>query len=182
MALEVQEIEMVIQELTKQLKKEILIANITGELENVLTKYGYRQEKYENFYYDKRNAKIIVIGEIQTKEKEVLGCLKSIGIDKQKVEFYTDYHKLKNTNFSFLRNNANYSDILVCAMPHKMAGITGYNSFVSMVEENPKEFPTLTRIGKMKYSNSAFKEALLKTNYYRNIVNREGEKNEYKRN
>ena len=55
-------------------------------------------------------------------------------------------------------------------MPHKMAGIDGYNSFVSMVEDNEDEFPTLTRIGKMKYSNSAFKEALLKTNYYKNMV------------
>lgn len=170
MALEVQEIEIVIQQMTNRLKKEIMLANITGELENVLKKYGYIQEENSCFYYDRKNAKIIVIGEIQTKEKEVIGCLKSVGIDKNRVEFYSDYNKLKNTNFNFLRNNANYSDILVCAMPHKMAGIDGYNSFVSMVEDNENEFPHLTRIGKMKYSNSAFKEALLKTNYYKNMV------------
>ena len=170
MALEVQEIEFVIEQMTNKLKREIMMANITGELEQVLKKYGYMQEENSCFYYDSRNAKIIVIGEIQTKEKEVVGCLKSVGIDKKRVEFYSDYHKLKNTNFNFLRNNANYSDILVCAMPHKMAGIDGYNSFVSMVEDNEDEFPLLNIIKKMKYSNSAFKEALLKTNYYRNMV------------
>lgn len=115
-------------------------------------------------------AKIIVIGQIETKEKEVLACLKSLGINPKMVEFYKDYNKLRNKDFSFLRNNVNYSDILVCAMPHKMAGIEGYNSFVSMIEDNVEQFPTLTRIGKMKYSNTAFKEALLKTNYYRNML------------
>ena len=167
MALAVQEIEIVMEQMINNLKKEIMVANINGELENVLKKYGYIQDNNTCFYYDTRTAKIIVIGEIQTKEKEVLGCLKSVGIDKNRVEFYSDYHKLKNTNFNFLRNNANYSDILVCAMPHKMAGIDGYNSFVSMVEDNKDEFPTLTKIGKMKYSNSAFKKALMQTNYYK---------------
>lgn len=170
MALAVQEIEIVMERMINNLKKEIMVANINGELENVLKKYGYIQDSNTCFYYDTRTAKIIVIGEIQTKEKEVLGCLKSVGIDKNRVEFYSDYHKLKNTNFNFLRNNANYSDILVCAMPHKMAGIDGYNSFVSMVEDNKDEFPTLTKIGKMKYSNSAFKEALMQTNYYKKLA------------
>ena len=170
MALAVKEIEIVMEQMINNLKKEIMVANINGELENVLKKYGYIQDSNTCFYYDTRTAKIIVIGEIQTKEKEVLGCLKSVGIDKNRVEFYSDYHKLKNTNFNFLRNNANYSDILVCAMPHKMAGIDGYNSFVSMVEDNKDEFPTLTKIGKMKYSNSAFKEALMQTNYYKKLA------------
>ena len=170
MALAVQEIEIVMEQMINNIKKEIMVANINGELENVLKKYGYIQDSNTCFYYDTRTAKIIVIGEIQTKEKEVLGCLKSVGIDKNRVEFYSDYHKLKNTNFNFLRNNANYSDILVCAMPHKMAGIDGYNSFVSMVEDNKDEFPTLTKIGKMKYSNSAFKEALMQTNYYKKLA------------
>ena len=69
MALEVQEIEIVIEQMTNKLKREIMMANMTGELEKVLKKYGYMQEESSCFYYDSRNAKIIVIGEIQTKRK-----------------------------------------------------------------------------------------------------------------
>ena len=58
-------------------------------------------------------------------------------------------------------------------MPHKMGGIGDNASFISMIEKNPKEFPTLTKItdesGNLKYSNSAFKKALIKTNMYKEI-------------
>ena len=122
---------------------------------------------------------MIVIGSIEVKEKEIFGCLKAVGIDKNRVEFYTDYEKLTNMNFSFLRNNFNYSDILVCAMPHKIGGIGNNASFISMIENNPKEFPTLTKItdesGNLKYSNTAFKRALVKTNMFKEINNEEYE-------
>lgn len=58
-------------------------------------------------------------------------------------------------------------------MPHKMRNIGDNVSFISMIENNPKEFPTLTKItdksGKLKYSNSAFKRAIIKTNMYKEI-------------
>ena len=42
-----------------------------------------------------------------------------------------------------------------------------------MIESNPKEFPTLTKItdesGNLKFSNSAFKKALIKTNMFKEI-------------
>ena len=115
-------------------------------------------------------AKIIVIGAISTKDKNAYDCLKLLGINRANVEFYTDYKKIKNINFSFLKNTAKYSDILVCSIPHKMVGIEGYANFVTMIEKNQTEFPKLIKIGNLKYSKNAFISALLETNYYKECV------------
>lgn len=172
--LDYKELELLIEEVSQKVREDIIIANRSGTLEAILKKYNYIEEQ-EKWYSYPITSKMIVIGNIEVKEKEVLGCLKSVGIDKNRVEFYTDYEKLTNINFSFLRNNFNYSDILVCAMPHKISGIGDNASLISMIEKNPKEFPTLTKItdesGNLKYSNSAFKRALIRTNMYKEINN-----------
>ena len=172
--LDYKELELLIEEVTQKVREDIIIANRSGTLEEILNRYNYVEEK-EKWYSYPNTSKMIVIGSIEVKEKEVLGCLKSVGIDKNRVEFYTDYKKLTNMNFEFLRNNFNYSDILVCAMPHKIIGIGDNASFISMIENNPKEFPTLTKItdesGNLKYSNSAFKKALIKTNMFKELNN-----------
>ena len=46
-------------------------------------------------------------------------------------------------------------------MPHKMRNIGDNASFISMMENNPKEFPTLTKI--------TDKRAIIKTNMYKEI-------------
>lgn len=172
--LDYKELELLIEEVTQKVREDIIMANRSGTLEEILNRYNYVEEQ-EKWYSYPNTSKMIVIGSIEVKEKDVLGCLKILGIDKNRVEFYTDYEKLTNTNFGFLRNNFNYSDILVCAMPHKMIGIGESSSFISMIESNPKEFPTLTKIadesGNLKYSNSAFKKALIKTNMFKEINN-----------
>lgn len=174
--LDYKELELLIEEVTQKVREDIINANRRGILEEVLNRYNYA-EKQEKWYSYPNTSKMIVIGSIEVKEKEVLGCLKSVGIDKNRVEFYGDYEKLTNTNFGFLRNNFNYSDILVCAMPHKISSIGDNSSLISMIESNPKEFPTLIKItdesGNLKYSNSAFKKALMKTNMFKELNSNE---------
>lgn len=170
--LDYKELEILIEEITRKVREDMITANRCGTLEEILKKYNYTEDE-ERWYSYPNTSRIIVIGSIEAKEKEVIGCLKNVGIDKNRVEFYTDYEKLPNINFGFLRNNSNYSDILVCALPHKMMGIGDNASFISMIENNFNEFPTLTKItdesGNLKYSNSAFKKALKKTNMFREI-------------
>lgn len=174
--LDYKELELLIEEVTQKVREDIINANRCGILEEVLNRYNYA-EKQEKWYSYPNTSKMIVIGSIEVKQKEVLGCLKSVGIDKNRVEFYSDYEKLTNTNLGFLRNNFNYSDILVCAMPHKISGIGDNASLISMIESNPKEFPTLIKItdesGNLKYSNSAFKKALMKTNMFKELNSNE---------
>lgn len=169
MTLGIEEMETVIEKISRKLTEELMLANRLGNLDKVLDKYGVLEEKKENISLEEYDSKIIVIGSVTTNTKDITKILRTLGIDKSRVEFYSDYTKLKHTDFSFLRNNEHYSDILVCAMPHKMIGTEGYSSFVAMVEDNPNEYPALIKIGKMKYTNSAFKKALLKTNFYNNM-------------
>lgn len=174
--LDYKELELLIEEVTQKVREDIIMANRSGTLEEILNRYNYVEEQ-EKWYSYPNTSKMIVIGSIEVKEKEVLGCLKAVGINKNRVEFYSDYEKLTNTNFGFLKNNFNYSDILVCAIPHKISGIGDNASLISMIENNPKEFPTLIKItdesGNLKYSNSAFKKALMKTNMFKEINNEE---------
>lgn len=174
--LDYKELEILVENVTQKIRERIIIANRTGALEDLLKQYDCYEEQEEKnggFYYND-NAKIIVIGSIEVKQKEVDGCLKTLGIDKDRVEFYTDYEKLTNMNFNFIKNNMNYSDVLVCSMPHKMAGIGDNSSFIQMIEDNTEEYPHLVKIedenGKLKYSNTAFKKALMKTNLYKNTL------------
>lgn len=170
--LDYKELELLIEAVSQKVREDIITANRMGTLAQTLNKYNYVEEQ-EKWYSYPNTYKMIVIGCIEVKGKEVLGCLKAMGIDKNRVEFYSYYDKLTNKNFSNLRYNFNYSGILVCGMPHKMRNIGDNASFISMIENNPKEFPTLTKItdksGKLKYSNSAFKRAIVKTNMYKEI-------------
>jgi hypothetical protein len=171
--LDYKEIELLIEELTQKIREEIIFANRTGNLEKILEKYDYNTTEHRCWYYYPYASKIIVIGDILAKQKDVEKCLKELGINKNQVDLYSDYEKITNTNFSFLKNNFGYSDILVCAMPHKINGIGNNESFISMVENNIEEYPPLIKIvdesGNLKYSNSAFKKALYKTNLYKEI-------------
>ena len=167
---DIAELELLIEKISQKIREEIYVSNRIGTLEETLKKYGLEENENNGFYYDSYNSKIIVIGSIEVKHQEVKACLKSLGINPNRVEFYSDYEKLSNIDFNFLKNNMNYSDILVCAMPHKMRGTEGYASLISKIEDNQGEYPKLTRIGDLKYSNTAFKEALKKTNYYRDMT------------
>ena len=136
------ELDLLIEEVSQKVREDMIIANRTGTLKEILRKYNYVEEQ-EKWYSYPNTSKMIVIGKITIKMQEVFGCLKKEGIDKNRVQFYSDYKKLPNRDLGFLRNNFNYSDILVCAMPHKIERIGDNASFISMVENNPKEFPTL---------------------------------------
>ena len=166
------EIELLIAKVQQKVHEDIIIANRTGDLEQLLKRYNFIEEQ-EKWYSYPNTSKMIIIGDGKVKKENVFGCLKELNFDKRRVEFYDDYKKLKNINFGFLRNNCKYSDILICGIPHKMAGIGDNASLISMIEKNPKEYPTLTRImvesGALKYSISALKKALMKTNMFKEI-------------
>ena len=172
MVLEYQELEKLIDNLTAKITDEVRTANRTGILEEVLEKYDYHIEENVDSWMYSDNSKVIVIGQIDLKEQEIKGCVKSLGLDYSRFEFYKDYEKLPQINFAAkLENNDNYSDVMVCAMPHSMAGVSEGSSLTSMIENNQSNYPKLTRItdesGILKFTKNGFKKALEKTNLYR---------------
>lgn len=67
-----------------------------------------------------------------------------------------------------------YSDILVCAVPHKMKNIGEYPDMISMIEHNQEEFPLLNKItnesGELRFSISGLKKAIEKTNIFKDTL------------
>ena len=99
---------------------------------------------------------------------------KNIGISPDRVEIIEDYEKLPGFNAEKLRYNTKYSDILVCAMPHKMKNIGKYPDLISMIEHNQSEFPLLNRItneaGELRFSINGLKKAIQKTRIFKDTL------------
>ena len=174
MILEYQELEKIIDDLTAKITDEVRMANRTGLLEEVLEKYDYHIEEQVTSWLYNDSSKVIVIGQTNMKEKDIRDCIKSFGLDYKRFEFYLDYKKLPQYNFiSKLEYNDRYSDVMVCATPHSMAGVSEASSLIAMIEHNQSNYPKLTRIteenGTLKFTKSGLKKALLKTNIYRDL-------------
>ena len=72
---------------------------------------------------------------------------KKMGINKDQIEFGPDYVRMHNFDYSQLRNNFAYSDVLVGPIPHKGKNIDGYSSFLAMAKDNPSEFGCVPGLG-----------------------------------
>jgi hypothetical protein len=140
-----------------------------------------RKDELDQFFYNfhlhdildipktletKGDGKILVIGESIVKDKDLIGIIKSLNLDKSRVEFVTDYENVKNYDFANLRYNSNYRLILVGPMPHKVIGINGkkYSSMIEQMEQNPEIYPKVLRLttaSKLKITKTNFKKSLL---------------------
>lgn len=70
---------------------------------------------------------------------------KRCGIKADRIEVISKCEKSTNLNFEKYRNNTNYSDIIIGLTPHKEKGIGRYSSAISMMENNPEEYPKLVK-------------------------------------
>ena len=93
--------------------------------------------------------------------------LKKIGVDEQNLEFH-DYEEMKTYSTEKLRYSSEYSDIICGPMPHKVVGIGDYSSFITLLKDNPSEYPKVyisTANKSIKLTISNFKLGLLETRY-----------------
>lgn len=173
--LEYNELEILIEEITEKITREIIMANRTGNLNEVLKKYGLDESitSDENLLLNMNKAKILLIGNTETKVSDLMKAAKYMGIDAEKIEYFLDYEKITNFNFGKLRYSTVYSDILVGPIPHKVKGIEENSSLIVMIESNQEEFPKLTKVmseGELKISKNSFQKALQNTRLYRDLI------------
>jgi len=111
-------------------------------------------------------GKIIVFGDSAVKPDVLLGIAKSLGLEKDRLEFY-DYEKAKTFQSSKLEYRSEYSAILIGPVPHKAKGTEGYSSLLTSLEDKHREniIPAhVVRLGageEMKITKTNFKEALI---------------------
>lgn len=159
------------EKIYQKVLKEVVEASQSNRIDEILKKYGLESE-IEYPYYDINNSKILIVGDSKVSKDDLVGIAKKYGIRENRLEFELDYRRLHNYNFGKLKNSMVYSDILVGPLPHKVAGIEGFNSFLSMANSCPEEFPKVIRLetsNELKISKESFKKGLLNTRLYTDL-------------
>ncbi|MBR1750450.1 MAG: hypothetical protein IJ740_06125 [Ruminococcus sp.] len=155
-----------LEELIDKVTEKILIANRTGELDSLLDKWGFsdliESETYSNSFYDTRkDGKIVVLGASQVKERDLLGIVKGLGLDKDRFELCLDYKEIEGYQFSKLQYNTNYRLVIVGPMPHSTTGKGERRSTIAEME-NGVGYPKVIRLGsnELKITKSNFRQVL----------------------
>lgn len=158
--------EPILNYLDKNYLKEMTELNRNGKLDQFFYSFHlYDVLAIPKTLETKNNGKILVIGESIVKNKDLLGIVKSLNLDKSRFEFVTDYENVKNYEFANLRYNSNYRLILVGPMPHKVVGINGkkYSSIIEQMEQNPEIYPKVLKLEtstKLKITKTNFRKVL----------------------
>lgn len=156
-----------LEDIIDAITKKIYLANRTGELESLLADWGLQELinnvvlSSDDFYDTHKNGTIVVIGSSQAKEHDLLGIVKSLGLDKDRFEFCLEYKEIVSYPFSKLQYNPNYRLVIVGAMPHSTAG-KGYSSSAIADMEKGNGYPKVIRLGsnELKITKTNFKKAL----------------------
>lgn len=163
-----------IASVTDKIEKELYIANRFGTLEETLKKYNLEEQKEISSSYYLPNSKVLIIGAVNANKNDIYKTFKKISIPPDRIEILDEYEKLTGFDVEKLRNSMKYSDILVCAVPHKMKNIGEYPDMISMIENNQAEFPLLNKItnesGELRFSISGLKKAIEKTNIFKDTL------------
>ena len=173
MVLDAIKIENLYDRLIQQIKKDLYDANREQDVESYLKKIHYEEliQGY-NTYYDKKNAKVAVIGASMISVDDMKKILKKHGLEPHRFEFYLDYEKLTNFDINKFRNNPYYSDIIFGPNPHKIKGIDGHSSAISLMRDEADEFPKLSVAeagNELKITKSSFTKAIENTQMYSDI-------------
>lgn len=159
------DIEELIDTIKDELEKQILLANRTGELEQLLDRLGFSDlVKKESVYETQKNGKIVVIGASEVRLNVLQGIIKSLGLDKNRFEFCLDYEESKKYNYRKLRYAPNYRVVMFGPLPHSTSGKNDSNSVISemMSKEGYPRVITLTGSNELKITKTGFRTTLEK--------------------
>ena len=99
------------EKIFQKILREVTEAYYENKLNEVLNKYGLKDE-IEYPYYDINNSKILIVGNSMINKDKLVVIAKKYGINEKFLEFELDYNRLHNYDFSKLKNSINYSDVL----------------------------------------------------------------------
>lgn len=118
--------------------EDLTNAESKEDFNNILLKLGYIDLLLEEDYWQDTlpYGKILIMGDLSIKQNDMLGCLKKLGISKDRVE-HISYEQLTNYNIESLEYRTEYRLIVVGPVPHKCKGIGNSYSMLSSIENNP---------------------------------------------
>lgn len=173
MALNVEELSILEEKVKKHIINEIRIKNRTGDLNGYLKQIGCDSliSPYNTQFCEK--AKIIIIGASKLSDKEIKGVAKGLGINPARLELHLDYTENERFDFELIRNNTNYSDVIIGPISHKCIHIEGYSSPVTLMLNNIEEFPKFQKATDshgLKLTKQSLRNCLQETQYYKTYV------------
>ena len=158
----------------RKVNTEISLALKNDTIEELIEKYGIELDEISYQSGITRRSKILVLGQLSGKIKDYKMAAKKLGVKEDNLKFI-DYNGVKHLSVERLRYSSEYSDIICGPMPHKVEGMGDTSSFIAKMENNPSEYPKLikaTANDTLKFSVSRFKEYILKTRFFEEIVER----------
>ena len=150
------------EELVQHLTEILVKLNRTGRLHDLLDLLEMESLLNPNIGYQPYKAgKIIVIGQSDVKEEALLSIAASLGINKNRFEFYLEYMDAVKFNFHKMQWQPSYSVILVGPMPHSGVSKGNFGSIISALE-NEEGYPPVVRLGcsGLKITKSDFRTKL----------------------
>lgn len=122
-----------------RLQREIKIAYKAGTLEEYLSKIGmedlYPQKNNLEWEDALPNGKIVVFGDSNVRDRDIIKSIESVGIERDRVELRLGYNDRSNEEFiRTLRYNNKYRLILVGPMPHSTTATGNFSSAVTMMQ------------------------------------------------
>lgn len=149
-------------------EKQIIEANIKGTVFDFLKDHKVSYDEYDEYPYNKKTVRLLIAGQSDVKKEHILGILKRLGIDKNRVDMVLDYDDIKTYRWNNIQFSEKYSDIIFGACPHSVVGKGDYNSIISRMEQE-EGWPNVVRASAnemLKFSKQSLTDALMKTDFY----------------
>lgn len=162
----------ILQKIIDKISKEIFRAIEDSEIDIIMDKYGVTLGE-SIMPVNKNTSTILVLGALKGKKSDYQMTARKLNIPENNVEFVDDYSKMHTFNAEQLRYSDRYSDIIIGPTPHSMKNKGDFSSIITMIENNPKEYPKLLKAianNSLKITNSNFKELLKQTRYYQEAI------------
>lgn len=122
-----------------------------------------------------RDMKILVVGDLRGRKNDYIKVAKEFGFTEKNFEF-VDFNQIKTFDIAHLVGSNVYSDVICGPIPHKIKGLKGANSLISLLESaDEKNYPKLIRAtpeqrdSSLKLTISSFRKALPETKLVREI-------------
>ena len=156
----------------RKINAEINLALKNDTIDELLDKYGVELDEIQYLSGVTKRSKILVLGQLSGRIKDYKMAAKKLGVEDKNLEFI-DYNGAKHLNAERLKYSCEYSDIICGPVPHKIEGMGDTSSIIAKIEHNQSEYPKLIKVttnNTLKFSISEFKESILKTRYFEEII------------
>ena len=110
----------------------------------------------------RRNEKILLIGALSAKVKDIIGISKLFGLKPENLDIVSDYDKI--TNFGNRITPGKYRAIIIGPTPHSVKDNNGESSLAQRILSIPDDFQYSVRCederGELRISKTSYKKAL----------------------